>query len=184
MTPNALAGAPYADLASVFAPPGTELAVERAVAVAAPSASAIRVKEALAEIKGVMAGAGTAIRIAAAVTLLAGGLVLAGAIASGRQRRVRETVILKVLGARRADLLAALAIEYLLLGIAAAAAAALLGSMAARELVVTLLRTQWLFLAGPVAATSFGAVAAILVLGLALTMRTLSVRAGTELRHE
>ena len=184
MTPSALAGAPYADLASVLAPPGTEFAVERAVAVAAPSASAIRVKEALAEVKGVMAGAGTAIRIAAAVTLLAGALVLAGAIASGRQRRMRETVILKVLGARRADLLAALAIEYLLLGIAAAAVAALLGSVAARELVLTLLRTQWTFLPGPVAAMSLGAIAAVLALGLALTARTLAVRAGTELRHE
>ncbi len=131
MTPNTLAGAPYSDIASVFAPPGSEGKVERAAAAAAPSASAIRVKEALAEVKSVMAGAGTAIRIAALVTLLAGALVLAGAIAAGRQRRLRETVILKVLGARRADLLAALGIEYLLLGLSAAVVASALGSAAA-----------------------------------------------------
>ncbi len=184
MTPNALAGAPYSDIASVFAPPGGELKVERAAASAAPSASAIRVKEALAEIKGVMAGAGTAIRIAAAVTLLAGAMVLAGAIAAGRQRRMRETVILKVLGARRADLLAALAIEYLLLGLSAAAVAAALGTGAARALVINLLRTKWAFLPGPVATTALGAVAAVLILGLALTARTLAARAARELRHE
>ena len=184
MTPNALAGAPYADLASVFAPPGTERAVERAIAVVAPSASAIRVKEALAEVKGVMSGAGTAIRIAAAVTLLAGGLVLAGAIASGQQRRTHETVILKVLGARRADLLTALAFEYLLLGLSSAGVAAILGSAAAQQLVVNLLRTPWTFLPGPVVVTSLGAVLAVLVIGLALTARTLALRPGTELRHE
>ena len=184
MTPNSLAGAPYSDIASVFAPPGDELKVERAAAVAAPSASAIRVKEALGEIKGVMAGTGTAIRIAAAVTLLAGALVLAGAIAAGRQRRLRETVILKVLGARRADLLAALAIEYLLLGLSAALVASALGTGAARELVVTLLKTQWAFLPVPVTATALGAVAAVLVLGLALTARTLAARPMRELRHE
>jgi putative ABC transport system permease protein len=184
MTPNALAGAPYSDIASVFAPPGDELKVERAAAAAAPSASAIRVKEALAEVKGIMAGAGTAIRIAAAVTLLAGALVLAGAIAAGRQRRMRETVIFKVLGARRADLLAALAIEYLLLGLSAAAVAAVLGSGAARELVIALLKMKWAFLAGPVAVTALGAVAAVLILGLALTAKTLAARAARELRHE
>ncbi len=42
MTPNTLAGAPYSDIASVFAPPGDEGKVERAAAAAAPSASAIR----------------------------------------------------------------------------------------------------------------------------------------------
>ncbi len=61
---------------------------------------------------------------------------------------LRETVILKVLGARRADLLAALGIEYLLLGLSAAVVASALGSAAARELVLTLLKTKWTFLAG------------------------------------
>jgi putative ABC transport system permease protein len=179
-----LAGAPYSDIASVAAPPGKELAVERAVEAAAPSASAIRVKDALGEVKRLMTGAGIAIRVAAAVTLLAGALVLAGAIAAGRARRLRETVILKVLGARRADLLAALAIEYLALGLAAAVVAAVLGSAGARELVINLLRTPWTFLPGPVAATTLGAVAAVLVLGLVLTARTLAARAAAELRHE
>lgn len=184
MTPNALAGAPYSDIASVAAPPGDELKVERAVEAVSPSASAIRVKEALGEIKTIMAGAGIAIRVAAAVTLLAGALVLAGAIAAGRQRRMRETVIFKVLGARRVDLLAALAIEYLLLGLSAAVVAAALGSGAARELVITLLKTKWAFLPGPVTITALGAVAAVLILGLALTARTLAARAARELRHE
>ncbi len=184
MSPKALAGAPYSDIASVTAPPDKELAVERAVEAVAPSASAIRVKDALSEVKRVMTGAGIAIRVAAAVTLLAGALVLAGAIAAGRARRLRETVILKVLGARRADLLAALAIEYLALGLAAALVAAILGSAGARELVINLLRTRWTFLPGPVAATALGAVAVVLILGLVLTGRTLAARAAPELRHE
>lgn len=184
MTPNALAGAPHSDIASVYADPGKASAVERAVAKAVPSASAIRVSEALAEIKGVMSGAATAIRVAAAVTLVAGGLVLAGAIAAGRQRRLQETVLLKVLGARRADLLGALTLEYLLLGMAAAIVAAALGSGAAWGVVVHVLRTDWTFLPMPVAVTAIGAVAAVTLLGLAMTARVLAARAAPYLRHE
>ena len=56
------------------------------------------------------------IRGASVVTLLAAALVLGGALAAGHRHRVYDAVILKTLGATRARLLGAYALEYLLLG--------------------------------------------------------------------
>ncbi len=184
LSPNALAGAPHSDIASVFAPAAAEAGVEKAVAAAAPSATAIRVREALDEIRGVMGAVADAIRAAAAVTLIAGALVLAGAVAAGRQRRLRETVLLKVLGARRADLLGALALEYLLLGASAALIAAALGTAASWAVIVHVLHAQWSFLLPPVGGTVLASVAGVLALGLGLTIRILAVPPAPQLRHE
>jgi len=45
------------------------------------------------------------------VTLLAGVLVLAGAVASGHRRRVYDAVVMKVLGATRVDIGRAFLVE-------------------------------------------------------------------------
>ena len=184
LTPNALAGAPQSFIATVHAPAGRETEVERAVTDALPNVSSIRVKEALEAARSVIAKAGLAIRAAAAVTLAAGGLVLAGAIAAGQRRRLHEAVLLKVLGARRADLLRALAAEYGLLGAATGAVAAGLGSAAAWAVLVHVLRADWVFLPGPVAATAVGSVVAVAAFGVAATYRVLAAKTAPYLRHD
>src|SRR5204863_528247 len=74
---------------------------------------------------------GLAVRATAAITLLAGFLVLAGAIIAGHHRRVYDAVLLKVLGATRRRLALGFALEYGLLGLISAGLAAVLGSLAA-----------------------------------------------------
>ena len=61
-----------------------------------------------------------AVRAAGSVTLLAGALVLAGALATAQRRRIQQAVILKALGATRRRILRAHLIEYLLLAAATA----------------------------------------------------------------
>lgn len=184
LDPHALAGAPHGDIATVYAPAGDEYPIERAVLAALPSVTAINVREALDEVRAVMAGAAGAIRAAAAITLVAGALVLAGAVAAARRRRMREAVLLKVLGARRRDLLAALACEYLLLGAAAALAALVLGGLAGWGIVAGLLGLDWSFPVGPALATLAGGVAAVTAAGLLLTGRVLAVAPAPLLRQE
>ena len=70
------------------------------------------------------------------VTLIAAALVLGGALAAGQRFRIYDAVVLKTLGATRIRLLAAYAIEYLLIGLAAVVFGVVAGSVAA-ELVVT-----------------------------------------------
>ena len=50
----------------------------------------------------------TAVRVAGGVTLAAGALVLAGALATAQRRRIQQAVILKALGATRARILRAI----------------------------------------------------------------------------
>ncbi len=73
-------------------------------------------KEALEAIGAIVANLVLAIDGASAVTLLAAVLVLGGALAAGHRHRVYDAVILKTLGATRARLIGAYALEYLLLG--------------------------------------------------------------------
>lgn len=183
LTPNALAGAPFSDIATVFAPKGADAAVERAVTTALPNVSSIAIREALDAARAVVSKAALAITGAALVTLAAGVLVLAGAIAAGRRRRVEEAVLMKVLGARRRDLLAALSIEFALLGAATGLVAALLGSIAAWAVLTFVLRAEWSFLPVPLAATVLAAMAFVAAMGLWGARRALVVRAAPYLRH-
>ena len=91
----------------------------------------MRVREALETSAAWSSNLVLAIRGASAVTLLAAMLVLGGALAAGHRHRVYDAVILKTLGATRARLLAAYALEYLMLGFATAVFGVLAGSVAA-----------------------------------------------------
>src|SRR3546814_8856065 len=87
-----------------------------------------------------------AVRLTAIVTLVAGTLVLAGAIAAGHRRRIYEAVVLKVLGATRRDVLAAFLLEYGLLGLVTATIAAVVGSVTAWDVVSFMLDIDWTLL--------------------------------------
>ena len=58
-----------------------------------------------------------AVRVAGSVTLLAGALVLAGALATAQRRRIQQAVILKTLGATSRRILLSHLAEYLVLAL-------------------------------------------------------------------
>jgi putative ABC transport system permease protein len=184
LSPNALAGAPTSEIATVHAPPSAEAAVERAVSDALPTISVVRISEALAQLRRVVDGIGLAIRAAAAVALVAGGLVLAAAISAGQRRRIAEAVLLKVLGAARADLLRAVLWEFVILGGAAGAVAALVGCLIAWGVLTKVLHMEAALLPLPVLLTLAIGIAAVALAGLAGTFRALQARPGPYLRSE
>lgn len=181
--PGTLEAAPHTHIATVRAAPAAEEAVERAVTARFRNVSAIRVREALATVEGVLASITSAARLMAAVTLLAGTLVVAGAVLASQRRRIYDSVVLKVLGARRRHLVAALALEFGLIGAAAAALAAVLGTIGAWVLMTYYMRVPFILLPGSVAAVAAASVAAIVALGLAGTWRALGQRPAPLLRH-
>jgi putative ABC transport system permease protein len=65
------------------------------------------------------------------VTLIAGALVLAGALATAQRRRIKQAVILKTLGATRRRILASHLLEYAILALATSAIALIAGTIAA-----------------------------------------------------
>lgn len=184
LSPGTLDGAPQSFIATARATPGSEGALERAVTDSFPTVSAIDVRDALATLGDIIGAIAAAVRITAAITLAAGALVLAGAIAASHRRRVYEAVVLKVLGATRRQIAGSFVIEYGLLGLAAAVIACLIGTAAAYFLMTRVMHAPWSFLAGNVALTGAAAVILTLAAGLVGTWRALGAKAAPFLRNE
>lgn len=183
-SPGALSAAPRTWIATVAAPAGQEAAVERAVTEAVPNASAIRVRQALDTVQAILEAAGQAVRATAAITLVAGGLVLAGAIAAGHRRRIYDAVVLKVLGAVRGDVLKAYLIEYGIMGLATGLIAAGVGSLAAWAVLVHVMRAEWTWMPGVVVTVLAACVLLTLAGGFLGTWRALTHKAAPLLRNE
>jgi putative ABC transport system permease protein len=134
-SPNTLQSAPHALLVTIALPPGTPLGEEvsamRDMGRAYPAVTAIRVRDVLDSFNAMFAKVMLAVRVAGSVTLLAGALVLAGALATAQRRRILEAVILKTLGATRRRILTSHFLEYALLAGATALFAVMLGSAGA-----------------------------------------------------
>jgi putative ABC transport system permease protein len=103
-----------------------------------PSVSVFNVGDLLAQIRGVIDKAVTAVQSVFLFTLLAGLAVLLAAVQSSRDERRHETAILRVLGAQRAMLLKSVLTEFsalgLVAGVLAATGAAVAGLWAANAL--------------------------------------------------
>ena len=134
-SPNTLAGAPHTLLATVTLPKSATLAQEaevaREVGRVYPTVTAIRVKDAINAFGVVFGKVMAAVRVAGSLTLVAGALVLAGALATAQRRRIVEAVILKAIGATRWRILAAHILEYLLIAAATAGFAVAFGALLA-----------------------------------------------------
>jgi putative ABC transport system permease protein len=123
-----------------------------------------------------------AIRGAAAVTVAAGTVVLVGAVAaSGRARRY-DAVILKLLGASRAQVLGAQALEYLLLALLLALVALAIGSVAGWFVVVHVFTLPFAPDWAAVALTLVAASAVTLSIGVAGSLSALTARPASVLR--
>jgi putative ABC transport system permease protein len=123
-----------------------------------------------------------AIRGASALTLIVAVLVLGGALAAGHRQRVYDAVVLKTLGATRGRLLAAYALEYLLIGLATALFGVAAGSIAAALVITQVMNLSFAWLPGPALAAAFGAVMATVLLGLIGTFTALGQKPAPMLR--
>jgi len=148
-SPSALQSAPHNLLATVNLPDGvpldTEVKLGRAIGKEFPTVTVIRVKDALDAVTSIFERVMVAVRVAGAVTLIAGALVLAGALATAQRRRVLDAVVLKVLGATRRRILVSHALEYTLLAVVAAAFAVALGGFAAWSAVDEVMKIPFTF---------------------------------------
>ena len=183
-SPGLLEGAPQTHLATVHADPAREAAIETAVAAAFPNVTTIRVRDVLETVNGFLGKLGLAIRLTAGIAIVAGTLVLAGAVAAGHRRRVYDSVVLKVLGATRRRIMGTLLLEYGLLGLVTALVAAVIGSLAAWGVVTQVMKFDFAFDPLAVAAAVVIALAVTLALGFYGTWRALGQKAAPLLRNE
>jgi putative ABC transport system permease protein len=183
-SPGVLEHAPQTWIATVHADPAAETEVLRRIGERFPTISAVQVREALATVVRLVRDIGVAVQAVGAITLLAGVLVLASAVAADHRRRVRDAVILKVLGATRAAIVRAYGLEYGLLGLITAAIAALAGTGVAWVVVTGVMGWSWELPLATVAGAALLCTGLTLVCGLVGTWRTLSRPAAPLLRNE
>ena len=182
--PGTLESAPHSHIAAVYAEPEAEMRLLAAVNNALPNVSGVRVRDALESAAGILETIGVALRSTATVTLLAGLLVLAGAIAAGHRRRVYDAVVLKVLGATRGRVLRAFLLEYGLLGLVTAAIAAVLGAIVAWAVLTLAMGSPWTFLPGTAIGTALLCLAVMLLFGFVGTWRAMRQKPAALLRNE
>jgi putative ABC transport system permease protein len=187
-SPNTFAGAPVSYLATLTLKDGSDAKTEADVlnqsAKAYPAITAIRVKEALEAISELVGKLVLGIRGASGITILAGILVLAGALGAGQRNRIRDAVILKTLGATRWRLLLAYCIEYGLIGFAAALFGLLAGTGAAYAIVTFAMKTGLIFVPIPAIGTMIVAVATTILIGLIGTWRVLDEKPSAHLKGQ
>ena len=184
LSPEPLRHAPHSYVATVAATPEAEALIERTLARDYPQVTAVRVREALGRVAELMGSIAAAARSVGVVTLLAGALVLAGAVAAGHRRRTYESVVLKVLGVRRRDVALIHAAEFALLGLVTGVIAAIAGTLTAWGVTTQVLDQEWVFLPSAVASTVCFCILLTLGLGLVGTWRALGESASPYLRNE
>lgn len=183
-TPSTLKGAPHNHIVTVEMKGGDEAQLLNTMARAYPSVTAVRVKDAIDMVSGLLDKMLVAIRGANILTLLTGVLVLAGALAAGLSERLYEAVVLKTYGASKRQLIAAFVIEYAGLGLAAALFGLAVGSAASWFLSHFILEIPWSFSGSTAILTALIAMVVTVAGGLAVTWRALSAKPGPLLRNE
>ena len=184
VSPGLLDRAPHSRIATVRADPASHAAILRSVTDALPNVSGIRIADVLRAVSELMEQIGAAMTATGSLTLAAGALVLVGAVTAGQQRRIRQAVVLKTLGATRRQIRAAWMVEFGLLGAAAGVIAAAVGTAASWGVMRFVMRTDWAFLPGALAATVLACMAMMLVFGYAGTEAALRAKAAPLLRNE
>jgi len=185
-SPNAFRGAPHTHIATLTGSQpdaNADARIIKQVADAFPMVTSVRVREVMESVGAVVTNLTLAIRGASAVTLISAVLVLGGALAAGHRHRVYDAVILKTLGATRAQLLGAYILEYMLIGLATAVFGVIAGSLAAWLIVTRLMTLSFIWQAGSATIVVLAALIVTVGLGLAGTLVALNQKPAPVLRN-
>ncbi|MGB3338856.1 MAG: FtsX-like permease family protein [Devosia sp.] len=126
-SPGVIEQYPTTLFAAVTALPGREEPVERELAAQFPDVRFIAIGDTLKQITDALGQLSFAAVLVGGLAVGNGLLVLVGSLATGRRQREADTVITKVLGATRLELMATAFMQYLILAALAALPAVILG---------------------------------------------------------
>ena len=119
-SPGALQGAPITYVATVNVSDTKELELQHAIAEELPNITALSTRDIVNTLKTTVARLITLVDFMSGFAIAAGLFILSGSIASTKFRRLRESAVLKILGARRKVVASILGIEYATLGVISA----------------------------------------------------------------
>ena len=184
MNENALINSPHTHIATVYADEAAEATILRDLAGMFPNITAIRVRDAIDRVAGLLGSLAAATSYGASATILTGFLVLIGAAAAGEGARVYEAAILKTLGASKWRILASFIARTALLGLAAALIALALGCLAGWAVATRVFETEFTVIWSSALTIVLGGVVATVVTGVWFAWRPLGVKPARILRAQ
>lgn len=140
--------------------------LQRLLAEALPNVTSLDLSQVQQAIEALVDRVALAIRFMAFFSLAAGAVVLLGAVGASRYQRVREGVLLRALGATRAQVRRVLFAEYAALGLLAALLAISLAALGGWALVRFTFDARFVLPAAPLAGLGLGVVTLTLLVGL------------------
>ena len=184
LSPGSLDGAPVTYVATLRVSSEEEVPIQQAIVASFPNVSAIHIGDVLQNFARVLDRLSLAIRAVALFCVLAGGLVMAAALAATRYRRLYESVILKALGATRSLIARSFAAEYALLGGVAGLIGVCLGSLLSWVVLTYFFELTWSLHPDVLLTGVSLTVLLTLAVGFLSTYRLLGQRPLAVLRHE
>jgi putative ABC transport system permease protein len=181
---GALDGAPTTYVATARVPPAAETRLQDQVVRAFPNVTAIPVRDVLERVSGVLDQLALAIRVIALFSIASGLVVMVGALTASRYQRLYESVILRTMGATRATVARAFAVEYGCLGAAAGLGGSLLATVLAWIVLRFVLAVPWTFEPATVALGVVTTTALAVAIGFLATFRLLGAKPLPVLRRE
>ena len=182
LNPAAIAGAPHSFISTLYAEEAAEAGILRDLATHFPNITAIRVRDAIAQVSTLLSAIASATSYGAAITILTGFLVLIGAAAAGERARSYEAAILKTIGATRRQILLSFALRSALLGMAAGAVALLVGILGGWAVSHFVMEAKFAVVWPSALGIIFGGLLTNLLAGLGFALKSLASRPAQTLR--
>ena len=159
-----------------------EQIVQDQIATGFPGVTVIRVGEALEKVVEVIGQLSWGVRFLGLFTVIAGVVILGGAVAASAAQRGREAALLKALGMTRRQVAVAFAVEYSLLGLVASTVAVLGSLLTSWVAIRWILEADWSFDPVPLMIAVVAGVALAVVAGVSASLGALRRRPIESLR--
>lgn len=171
-----LQDAPQQRVAVARMPEATASAAQSRVVEAFSNITVIPIKDVMEKVLAVLEKLGVAVRSLGLFIVVAGTIVLGGTIAASQARRAREVALMKTIGMTARDVVAIFALEYALVGLAAAIVGIGAGAAIAWAIVAKTMELPWSVGWGDVAIALLATVAVAICAGLSASLRALRAR--------
>ena len=144
-TPSALKEAPASLVAAVYVPLGKEMAVQQSVVNVLPNVTALSTRDIIKTFENLIRKLIMLVDFMSGFAIMSGLLILSGAVASTKYRRMKESAILKTLGAKRSRLIIILGTEYASFGFIASLIGGFLSLILSWVVMKYLVHASWNF---------------------------------------
>ena len=181
-SPGVLDAYPTTLFAAVTAAPGQEENVTRLLASELPDIRFISVGDTLKQVTDSLGQLSFAATLVGGLAVGNGLLVLIGSLSTGRRQREADTIITKVLGATRFELIATATLQYAILALLAVIPALIIGLGVGRLVTMLMLEVEFSWRPDVIAVVLCAAIVITALLGAMTILRAASARPARLLR--